>query len=221
MKSQEIQSLLALGPEAQSKQQRGSYLHRALVWHGGHTPPPREPPPHITSVGSGLREEIGPGLSRKGWSALIWEEPGVFLINRGAWEPGVHIQEVAGAGQWRYLSFSPFSQSLSLSGSFSSSPFLLVFPLARVSILSPGRGTFTLHLGECLYLSPLCSCSQLERSSGTWAGSSLRRTFSFLLSMTGKTKVGVRQGSRRSGDHCLSCPLSPHPIVLSLPQLPL
>lgn len=104
MKSQEIQSLLALGPEAQSKQQRGSYLHRALVWHGDHAPPPREPPPHITSVGSGLREEIGPGLSRKGWSALIWEEPGVFLINRGAWEPGVHIQEVAGAGQWRYLS---------------------------------------------------------------------------------------------------------------------
>lgn len=206
MKSQEIQSLLALGPEAQSKQQRGSYLHRALVWQGGHAPPPREPPPHITSVGSGLREEIGPGLSRKGWSTLIWEEPGVFLINRGAWEPGVHIQEVAGAGQWRYLSPPHlFSQSFcSLVSPFSP---LLMAPSPSISL--------------CLYVSPLCSCSQLERSSGTWAGSSLRRTFSFLLSMTGKTKVGVRQGSRRPGDHCLPCPLSPHPIVLSLPQLPL
>ncbi|KAK2507592.1 hypothetical protein MC885_021599, partial [Smutsia gigantea] len=32
------------------------------------------------------------------------------------------------------------------------------------------------------------SCSQLEGGSGTWAGSSLRRTFSFLLGMTGKAK---------------------------------
>ncbi|XP_011783896.1 PREDICTED: LOW QUALITY PROTEIN: uncharacterized protein LOC105502129 [Colobus angolensis palliatus] len=31
-------------------------------------------------------------------------------------------------------------------------------------------------------------CSQLEGHSGTWAGSSLRQTFSFLLGMTGKAK---------------------------------
>ncbi|KAK2084418.1 hypothetical protein P7K49_037451 [Saguinus oedipus] len=32
-------------------------------------------------------------------------------------------------------------------------------------------------------------CSQLEGHSDTWAGSSLRRTFSFLLGMTGKAKA--------------------------------
>ncbi|XP_026312825.1 uncharacterized protein LOC113225292 [Piliocolobus tephrosceles] len=45
-------------------------------------------------------------------------------------------------------------------------------------------------------------CSQLEGHSGTWAGSSLRRTFSFLLGMTGKAKVGVSWGSWRLGTHC-------------------
>ncbi|XP_074205662.1 rho guanine nucleotide exchange factor 2 isoform X2 [Camelus bactrianus] len=33
------------------------------------------------------------------------------------------------------------------------------------------------------------SCSQLEGGSGTWAGSSLRRTLSFILGMTGKAKA--------------------------------
>ncbi|EPQ08596.1 hypothetical protein D623_10031974 [Myotis brandtii] len=35
----------------------------------------------------------------------------------------------------------------------------------------------------------LSSCSQLERGSDTWVGSSLRRTFSFLWGMTGKAKL--------------------------------
>lgn len=56
----------------------------------------------------------------------------------------------------------------------------------------------------------LCSCSQLEGGSGTWAGSSLRRTLSFILGMTGKAKVGVQGGGggstqggrRRLGTHC-------------------
>lgn len=44
------------------------------------------------------------------------------------------------------------------------------------------------------------SCSQLERSSGTWAGSSLRRTFSFLLSMTGKTKAREKEKMKEAKD---------------------
>ncbi|XP_016021717.2 rho guanine nucleotide exchange factor 2 isoform X1 [Rousettus aegyptiacus] len=44
------------------------------------------------------------------------------------------------------------------------------------------------------------SCSQLERSSGTWAASSLRRTFSFLLSMTGKTKTREKEKMKEAKD---------------------
>ncbi|KAJ8794192.1 hypothetical protein J1605_003338 [Eschrichtius robustus] len=39
---------------------------------------------------------------------------------------------------------------------------------------------------------PFLICSQLEGGSGTWAGSSLRRTLSFILGMTGKAKPDAR-----------------------------
>lgn len=44
------------------------------------------------------------------------------------------------------------------------------------------------------------SCSQLERSSGTWAGSSLRRTLSFIFSMTGKTKNREKEKMKEAKD---------------------
>ncbi|XP_045401286.1 rho guanine nucleotide exchange factor 2 isoform X2 [Lemur catta] len=44
------------------------------------------------------------------------------------------------------------------------------------------------------------SCSQLEGHSGTWAGSSLRRTFSFLLGMTGKAKTREKEKMREAKD---------------------
>ncbi|XP_069865151.1 rho guanine nucleotide exchange factor 2 isoform X3 [Dipodomys merriami] len=43
-------------------------------------------------------------------------------------------------------------------------------------------------------------CSQLEGDSGVWAGSSLRRTFSFLLSMTGKTKNREKEKMKEAKD---------------------
>lgn len=138
-------------------------------------------------------------ISRKGWSASIWEEPGVFRINTGPGKPvstSRKSQEVGGG------STLPPSAVLPLS----SSPPLSVFP--RASRVSPrSRHRHPISLGGPVHLSfSLCSCSQLERSSGTWAASSLRRTFSFLLSMTGKTKVGVRRGSRGPGTHGLPGP---------------
>ncbi|XP_045060549.2 rho guanine nucleotide exchange factor 2 isoform X2 [Desmodus rotundus] len=44
------------------------------------------------------------------------------------------------------------------------------------------------------------SCSQLERGSGSWAGSSLRRTFSFLLGMTGKAKTREKEKMKEAKD---------------------
>ncbi|XP_063482785.1 rho guanine nucleotide exchange factor 2 isoform X6 [Symphalangus syndactylus] len=43
-------------------------------------------------------------------------------------------------------------------------------------------------------------CSQLEGHSGTWAGSSLRRTFSFLLGMTGKAKTREKEKMKEAKD---------------------
>ncbi|XP_035135452.1 rho guanine nucleotide exchange factor 2 isoform X4 [Callithrix jacchus] len=43
-------------------------------------------------------------------------------------------------------------------------------------------------------------CSQLEGHSGTWAGSSLRRTFSFLLGMTGKAKAREKEKMKEAKD---------------------
>lgn len=61
---------------------------------------------------------------------------------------------------------------------------------------------------EYLFTSSLSfrSCSHLERGSNTWVGSSLRRTFSFLLGMTGKAKVRGSWGSRRPGTPSPSSP---------------
>lgn len=86
-------------------------------------------------------------------------------------------------------------------------------------ILHPAslRKYLFLHFQHYLHLLmssfSLCSCSQLEEHSGTWAGSSLRRTFSFLLGMTGKAKVGVSWGSRRLGTHCPPQFLFSHPTI--------
>ncbi|XP_070641175.1 rho guanine nucleotide exchange factor 2 isoform X3 [Bos indicus] len=44
------------------------------------------------------------------------------------------------------------------------------------------------------------SCSQLERSSGTWAGSSLRRTLSLILGMTGKAKTREKEKMKEAKD---------------------
>ncbi|XP_012664083.2 rho guanine nucleotide exchange factor 2 isoform X1 [Otolemur garnettii] len=44
------------------------------------------------------------------------------------------------------------------------------------------------------------SSSQLEGHSGSWAGSSLRRTFSFLLGMTGKAKTREKEKMREAKD---------------------
>ncbi|XP_055257558.1 rho guanine nucleotide exchange factor 2 isoform X2 [Moschus berezovskii] len=44
------------------------------------------------------------------------------------------------------------------------------------------------------------SCSQLEGSSGTWAGSSLRRTLSFILGMTGKAKTREKEKMKEAKD---------------------
>ncbi|XP_031544969.2 rho guanine nucleotide exchange factor 2 isoform X1 [Vicugna pacos] len=44
------------------------------------------------------------------------------------------------------------------------------------------------------------SCSQLEGGSGTWAGSSLRRTLSFILGMTGKAKSREKEKMKEAKD---------------------
>lgn len=44
------------------------------------------------------------------------------------------------------------------------------------------------------------SCSHLERGSNTWVGSSLRRTFSFLLGMTGKAKAREKEKMKEAKD---------------------
>ncbi|XP_059789602.1 rho guanine nucleotide exchange factor 2 isoform X1 [Balaenoptera ricei] len=44
------------------------------------------------------------------------------------------------------------------------------------------------------------SCSQLEGGSGTWAGSSLRRTLSFILGMTGKAKTREKEKMKEAKD---------------------
>ncbi|XP_057582223.1 rho guanine nucleotide exchange factor 2 isoform X3 [Hippopotamus amphibius kiboko] len=44
------------------------------------------------------------------------------------------------------------------------------------------------------------SCSQLEGGSGTWAGSSLRRTLSFILGMTGKAKTREKERMKEAKD---------------------
>ncbi|KAJ1064142.1 hypothetical protein K5549_014556 [Capra hircus] len=44
------------------------------------------------------------------------------------------------------------------------------------------------------------SCSQLEGSSGTWAGSSLRRTLSLILGMTGKAKTREKEKMKEAKD---------------------
>lgn len=107
MKSQEIQSLLALGPEALSKQQGGSYT--GLLFCEGKTCPWRAPLPVSFPLGSSMKEEIGPGLGRKGESVFIWEEPGVFLINRRAWETVVTISRKSEeVGEWGPLSPESF-----------------------------------------------------------------------------------------------------------------
>lgn len=73
MKSQEIQSLLALGPEALSKQQRGSYT--GLLFEEGKMPSPRAPTPYRFRW---EQPERRLGLDGGGGvSAFIWEEPGV------------------------------------------------------------------------------------------------------------------------------------------------
>lgn len=65
----------------------------------------------------------------------------------------------------------------------------------------------------------LCSGKQLEEASGTWAGSSLRRTFSFLFGMTGrdkdkdKDKVGVGLGNRRRAAALPFLPVHPSPTL--------
>lgn len=89
------------------------------------------------------------------------------------------------------------------------------------SVLSPWHGhlpsLWSIFFSSSLLLtsSPsLCSGKQLEEDSGTWAGSSLRRTFSFLLGMTSRDKVGVSLGSSRRAAALLILLVHPSPILL-------
>lgn len=51
------------------------------------------------------------------------------------------------------------------------------------------------------YVTDLSKCGkQLEEDSGTWAGSSLRRTFSFLLGMTGRDKTREKEKMKEAKD---------------------
>lgn len=67
---------------------------------------------------------------------------------------------------------------------------------------------------------PPRSCSQLERGSGSWTGSPLQRTLSFLLGMTGKAKVGDAGEAGGLVLLALPAPLPPHPPSSPLPSLP-
>ena len=202
MKSQEIQSLLALGPEALSKQQGGSYT--GLLFCEGKTSPWRAPLPVSFPLGSSMKEEIGPGLGRKGESVFIWEEPGVFLINRRAWETVVTIsrkpQEV---GEWEPLSPESF---LSLPH-----PSLCLSPGSPHS-LSPGHGTSsTISLGvSCSFPAPSPSLHlfffslQLQPT-----GRGLRHLGRLLPATDPQLHLGHDRkgqgrswGSRRPGTHC-------------------
>ncbi|ELW59845.1 Rho guanine nucleotide exchange factor 2 [Tupaia chinensis] len=77
---------------------------------------------------------------------------------------------------------SPECLCLALAGHFLS-PFALAGNLSRSSAIDLRK-----------------SCSQLEGGSGTWAGSSLRRTFSFLLGMTGKAKTREKEKMKEAKD---------------------
>ena len=213
MKSQEIQSLLAVGPEALSTQQRGSYTGllfcrgKTSSWRAHHTP-------YHFRWEAVWRLVLDWG---GGESVFIWEEPGVSLIYRGAWETVVTIarksQEVGG-GSLFFL--SPPSLVPILLCLPPESPFSLPWLWhLRPPYLWEYLVLFQLqlHLFTCSF--SLCSCSQLEGGSGTWAGSSLRRTLSFILGMTGKAKVGP-QGGREAW-----APLpSPVPFLSTSPSAP-
>ena len=165
--------------------------------------------------------EIGPGLGG-GESVFIWEEPGVSLIYRGAWETVVTIarksQEVGG-GSLFFL--SPPSLVPILLCLPPESPFSLPWLWhLRPPYLWEYLVLFQLqlHLFTCSF--SLCSCSQLEGGSGTWAGSSLRRTLSFILGMTGKAKVGPQGGAGSLGPTALPSSLPLHLTICPPPQLP-
>ncbi|KAM9241845.1 uncharacterized protein PS065_000818 [Dugong dugon] len=92
------------------------------------------------------------------------------LVGQGSCHPS--------AGPLDHLATGRLSKSVSMSGIDS---FLGYTDPAGNLSQSPAA-----HLSKGHWSS---SCSQLEGDSGTSAGSSLRRTFSFLLGMTGKAKV--------------------------------
>lgn len=153
--------------------------------------------PHPISVG-GKQHKRRPGLSSVGRG----EEPGVLLSDRGACpHPGGGgglRRPAPGCPQTSFLPSWP--RHLHLSGNT-----LLLFP-SSVS---------TLHL-----LSFPRSCGQLEGGSGGWAGSPLQRTLSFLLGMTGKTKVGVGGEAGGLAPPALPASLPPHPPSALLPSFP-
>lgn len=113
-----------------------------------------------------MKEEIGPGLGRKGGGVCIYlGGDRVFLINRGAWETAVTAsrksQEVRG---WGHL---PLQSFLALPH-----PSLSLCP---VSSFSPGHGTFIHHLsGSILFFPSSLSLSSpllfLSAAVASWKG---------------------------------------------------
>ncbi|KAM8814686.1 rho guanine nucleotide exchange factor 2 isoform 3-T3 [Rhynchonycteris naso] len=63
-----------------------------------------------------------------------------------------------------------------------------------------GGSVSTGNLSQSSATDPSQSCSQLEQGSGTWTGSALRRTFSFLLGMTGKAKTREKEKMKEAKD---------------------
>lgn len=112
-------------------------------------------------------QAMGPGSGMKGGVCIyLGGARRSFHYKLKAWEPGCRSRKPRG-GRGRALSL-----------------FLGCGPL-------PSLWEYLVYLRFLLFISScsLCSCSQLEGSSGTKAGSSLRRSFSFLWAMTGKAKV--------------------------------
>lgn len=122
--------------------------------------------PHIISVGKQYEGDWSWIREEGGESVFIWEEPGVSLIYRRAWETVVTIarksQEVGG-GSLFFL--SPPSLV----------PILLsVFPL-NLHLLFPGYGTFVHHVsGSILFFSSSSSISSpvlfLSVAAANWKG---------------------------------------------------
>ncbi|XP_023409840.2 rho guanine nucleotide exchange factor 2 isoform X8 [Loxodonta africana] len=109
----------------------------------------------------------------------------LFLLDSALGQGSCHPS----AGPSDHLATGRLSKSVSMSGI---DGFLGCLDPAGNLSQSPAADLSKGHWGG--------SCSQLEGGSGTSAGSSLRRTFSFLLGMTGKAKTREKERMREAKD---------------------